>query len=130
MLNREDIETCARALAVLASDQEDEVRTSLAWVFRNRIEVMQSKCETPPSIVSTCESVLREALSRPCPLRATPGLSDAEWRRIKAATCLVWSGDVADRTHGAAACHRHDSNPRWARKRTPIALLGSYLFYR
>ena len=64
MLNREDIETCARALAVLASDQEDEVRTSLAWVFRNRIEVMQSRCETPPSIVSTCESVLREALSR------------------------------------------------------------------
>lgn len=130
MLSKADIEICARTLAELGNDQAEEVRTSLAWVIRNRIEGMRAALGEMPPVAGTCETILREALNARRDLARDPGLPDPDWRRIKAATSLVWAGDVPDHTGGAVACHRHDASPAWAKKRTPTALLGAFLFFR
>jgi hypothetical protein len=39
-------------------------------------------------------------------------------------------GSLADPTNGANAFHRIDASPPWARELLPIAMHGSYLFYR
>lgn len=49
--------------------------------------------------------------------------------RAFAVACLVLSGDLDDPTDGATHFHRHDENPRWARRATPKALIGGHLFY-
>jgi hypothetical protein len=130
MLNKADLEICVRTLAELGKDQVEEVRTSLAWVIRNRIERLRAAFGETPPIAAACEGILREALPGAHCLRQGHRLCDTEWRRIKAATSLVWAGDMPDRTSGAVACHRHDVNPAWARRRTPTALLGAFLFFR
>jgi hypothetical protein len=130
MLNNTDLEICARTVAELGCDQPEEVRSSLAWVLKNRLEQVKSAFGTLPDIPQACESVLREALP---PRRRRGGvlpLSDAELCRIRATNYLVWAGDLDDRTGGAIACHRHDTSPAWSRHRMPTALLGSFLFFR
>lgn len=130
MLSKADLEICARTLAELGNDQVEDVRTSLAWVIRNRIERLSSTVGEMPPVAGACASILREALQAEHDLSRTPRLPSPEWRRIKAATRRVWSGHVPDRTGGAVACHRHDASPAWARRRTPTALLGAFLFFR
>jgi hypothetical protein len=39
-------------------------------------------------------------------------------------------GSLADPTQGANAFHRIDASPPWARGLLPVAMYGSYLFYR
>ena len=39
-------------------------------------------------------------------------------------------GSLADPTRGANAFHRLDASPPWARGLLPVAMYGSYLFYR
>ena len=39
-------------------------------------------------------------------------------------------GSLADPTRGANAFHRIDASPPWARGLLPVAMYGSYLFYR
>lgn len=128
MLSKNDFEICSRTLAELGNDQAEMVRTSLAWVIRNRIE--GTGVTSAEMVAKACETILREALAPAHDLSRKPRLPRPEWRRIKAATSRVWSGDVPDQTGGAVACHRHDATPAWARKRTATALLGAFLFYR
>lgn len=130
MLEKSDLEICARTLAELGTDQADEVRSSLAWVIRNRIERQRAALGEMPPVAAACETILREAMAGEFPPSASRHLPDADWRRIKAATSLVWAGNVPDCTRGAVACHRHDASPAWARRRTPTALLGGFLFFR
>ena len=129
-LNSSDFDFCADAIARLGRDQGDDVRASLAWVIRNRLRQLAGSGQSRPPVSDTCDEVLHEALGMREPGTARENLSDAEWCRIYALNCLVWSGDVGDRTSGATACHRHDRNPPWARARKPTALLGSYIFFR
>ena len=129
-LSYSDLEICVRTIAELGGDQPEEVRTSLAWVLRNRFERTISTLGILPGIESACEAVSQEALNQNESTDTMISLPDAEWCRIRALNRLVWSGDLADRTGGAIACHRHDSCPDWAMTRTPTALLGSFLFFR
>jgi len=39
-------------------------------------------------------------------------------------------GSLLDPTHGAIAFHRVDANPAWARDLLPVAVIGSFLFYK
>lgn len=39
-------------------------------------------------------------------------------------------GSLADPTRGANAFHRIEASPAWARGQLPVAMYGSYLFYR
>jgi hypothetical protein len=129
-LNSADFDLCALAIARLGSDQADDVRASLAWVIRNRIEQLSLLGDQRPPVSHACDEVLHEALGA-LDIDVTPeSLSQPDWCRIYALNCLVWSGDVADQTAGATACHRHDRNPAWARSRIATALLGSYIFFR
>jgi len=130
-LNSSDFDACAAAIARMGGDQSDEVRASLAWVIRNRLEQFLRRGKHRPPISLACDEVLQEALGGEALVEARPNsLPDAELCRIYALNCLVWSGDVADQTAGATACHRHDLDPSWARGRLPTALLGAYLFFR
>jgi hypothetical protein len=130
MLSRTDLEICARTVAELGNDQAEDVRASLAWVIRNRIERLRAAVGEAPPIAATCAGILREAL--PDMQDFPPGhrVIMAECPDIETATSLVWAGTVPDQTGGAVACHRHDITPAWARKRTPTALLGAFLFFR
>ncbi len=129
-LTLDDLDLCANTIARLGGDQPRGIWASLAWVVRNRIESSVSSYKAVPNIGRACAGVLTEALetrNSQCP-GAT--LSDADWCRLRAVNHLVWAGDLADQTGGAIACHRHDKSPRWARGRTPTALLGPFLFFR
>ena len=129
--NSSDFDVCAVAIARMGGDQSDNVRASLAWVIRNRLEQLLWRGKRRPPISQACDEVLQEALGTGATAEArAANLPEAEWCRIYALNCLVWSGDVADQTAGAIACHRHDRNPLWARSRLPTALLGAYLFFR
>jgi hypothetical protein len=130
MLSKTDLEICARTVAELGNDEAEDVRASLAWVIRNRIERLRAALGEAPPIAATCAGILREALPNMHDLPQRNRVVSARCPHIEAATSLVWAGDVADRTGGAVACHRHDISPAWARKRTPTALLGAFLFFR
>jgi hypothetical protein len=39
-------------------------------------------------------------------------------------------GSLADPTLGATAFHRIDANPAWSRELLPVAVIGSFLFYK
>jgi hypothetical protein len=39
-------------------------------------------------------------------------------------------GSLADLTLGATAFHRIDANPTWSRELLPVAVVGSFLFYK
>ncbi len=129
-LSDSDLELCAYTVAELGSDQPEDVRSSLAWVLKNRLQQAIAGFGNIPNIAGACETVLREAVGRAASELSRPRVSDDEWRRIRALNYLVWTGDIADRTGGAIACHRHDTAPAWARGRTATALLGSFLFFR
>jgi hypothetical protein len=126
----DDIDLCADTVALLGADQPRTVWASLAWVIRNRAQHAAGLLGKSPEIGSACEEVLSEALEAPKLRSGSGGLSGADWCRLRAVNHLVWAGDLGDDTGGALACHRHDRNPLWARRRTPTALLGSFLFFR
>ncbi len=54
---------------------------------------------------------------------------EASFARAFAVACLVLSGDIDDPTGGATHFHRHNLNPKWARRATPKALIGQHMFY-
>lgn len=129
-LDPDDLSICARAVAHMAGDQPDDIRACLAWVIKNRLTRAAAACAALPDLARTCKDVLFEALG---PRQRTEGgaaLSDREWSRIYAVSCLVWAGELDDPTGGATSCHRHDLRKKWARDREPTALLGPYIFYR
>lgn len=129
MLSENELDICTRMIAELGSDQPEDILPSLVWVLRNRIEKTIDSLEDRSNIANACDNILREAADHKS-RNTNISLSSAEWYRIRAMTYLVWAGDIADRTGGAVACHRHDTNPAWARSRTPTALLGGFLFFR
>jgi hypothetical protein len=130
LLCESDLEICARTVAELGADQPEDVRSSLAWVLRNRFEKDSINSDQRTAIGKACHAVLDEAFNRKKYLDQAFSLSEIEWYRIRALNYLVWAGDVTDQTNGAIACHRHDIYPTWAKSRTPTALLGSFLFFR
>jgi hypothetical protein len=128
-LDPDDLDLCARAVASIGGDQPDDIRASLAWVIRNRLEWASAACGAIPDLARTCRDVLLEALG-PRHGAAHSDLPNREWRRLYALNCLVWTGDLADQTGGAISCHRHDATKKWAKERVPTALLGPFIFYR
>jgi hypothetical protein len=129
-LDPADIDLCARVVAFLGGDQPEPVRASLNWVIRNRVDAALASPGSPPDFGQICREMLWEATGlRQCSPKAA-NLSNSEWCRIYAVSCLVWAGDLKDETNGAIACHRHDTIRKWARTRVATALLGSFIFYR
>lgn len=131
-LNVSSLETCAATIAALAGGQCCKTWACLSWVIRNRLQALPPSGgdSSNPAVGLVCEDVLREALGGQRDEHALSLLSPAARFRLHAVNSLVWAGDLADETGGATACHRHDKSPAWARRRTPTALLGAFLFFR
>lgn len=129
-LSPADLDVCARTLAFMDDGQPDYIRTSVAWVIRNRLTLLAVNPIAPLSVPRTCHDILREAIGRfrASALQMLPPSPD--WCHFHAVTRRVWTGDVEDQTCGATSCHRHDRAPGWAKSRAPTALIGPYLFYR
>lgn len=125
-----DIDLCARAIGFLAGDQPDTIRASLSWVIKNRLNAVAEACSALPDLARICREMLWEATGLQQSGHERANLSNSEWCRIYAVSCLVWAGDLEDPTNGATACHRHDTIRKWAKDRTPTALLGPFIFYR
>jgi len=125
-----DIDVCARTIALLGADQPEIIHASLSWVIKNRLNSAAEGHHAMPDLASICRDMLREATGLQQSGLEGANLSNTEWCRIYAVNCLVWAGDLEDETNGATSCHRHDTTRRWARKRTPTALLGPFIFYR
>jgi hypothetical protein len=125
-----DIDLCARAIAVLGGEQPDDVSASLSWVIKNRLNSVAGPRAVLPDLARVCREVLWEAAELQQSGHESANLSNSEWCRIYAVNCLVWAGDLDDPTNGATSCHRHDTIRKWARSRTPTALLGPFIFYR
>jgi hypothetical protein len=125
-----DIDPCARAVACLGSEESDAIRASLSWVIKNRLNTITAGQAALPDLSRICSDMLREATGMQQCGHEPANLSNSEWCRIYAISCLVWAGDLEDGTNGATSCHRHDTTRKWARHRTPTALLGPFIFYR
>jgi hypothetical protein len=130
ILTDAELELCARTVGILGGDQNDDIRSSLAWVIRNRIGENTSSFDRTSKISNACEAIVREALDKHDSEQAKEQLPDADLRGIREANYLVWNGKIMDQTRGATSCHRHDKTPVWSRDRTPTALLGAFLFFR
>ncbi|MCP5433196.1 MAG: hypothetical protein H6923_07990 [Alphaproteobacteria bacterium] len=96
--------------------------------MRNRAldELLSVEPAKPPiaRLREACAGILREgALPR-------PDLADPAFARAVAIACRVWSGDLADPTHGATRYHPHAEEPAWAHACRATALLGRLCFYR
>ena len=125
-----DLDPCSQAIALLGSDQPDTIRASLSWVIKNRAHAVADARAALPDLARICREVLREATGLQQCGHDAANLSHSEWCRIHAVNCLVWAGDLEDETNGATSCHRHDAIRPWAKRRTPTALLGPFMFYR
>lgn len=125
-----DFLVIVRTLAILSYDQNDDIKAALAWTIYNRIASNHASGQKRGAIPQICHMVLSEALSRPARRRAFSLLQQADWPALNAASELAGAETYADPTRGAVHCHRHEFNPAWARRKTPTALLGAFLFYR
>jgi hypothetical protein len=125
-----DIHLCSRAVARLGGDEPDAIRASLSWVIKNRLNAVRAAHAAPPDLSRICSDMLREATGLQQCGHDGANLSNSEWCHIYAVSRLVWAGDLEDETNGATSCHRHDTTRKWARHRTPTALLGPFIFYR
>lgn len=126
LLQDDETALCIRTIAALAPDPDEEIRLSLAWMIRNRIEISR---ERGAAVAMACEAVLEEARVKDR-VPQYHEISSSERQQIQMANARVWLGAVPDPTRGAIACHKHNDSPSWARQRTPTALLGEFLFFR
>ena len=118
------VEDIAQALMRLAPDQSVRALEALAATLANRCHAGM----TDPAMGGW------EALAQ-----RTWGLREEQirWREDEARYHLCHRvarraacGSLADPTHGATAFHRIDVSPAWARRLLPVAVFGSFLFYR
>jgi hypothetical protein len=128
-LESQDLDLCARTVAAMATGETDDLKAALAWTLRNRF-LCRAKVERPCTR-AICHALLREGTGcSTASLPLPPATPTVDWCRALAINCLVWSGDLVDPTSGATSCHRHDIMARWAAKRVPTALIGTYIFLR
>jgi hypothetical protein len=111
------IDALVAALAELAADQSIRVVEAIAATLANRARRAYGAAGELPAL---------PAASAPPASAAAAGMR-ACFRRI---AMRALHGTLTDPTGGATAFHPIDQTPDWARPLMPIAVHGSYLFYR
>lgn len=129
-----DLLLLSRCVAVDAAHEPEQCRAAIAWTLVNRAReaALHTRCRGVPHPDFGGGSV-REACLRMRP--GLPPLAHARFGepapcRALATACLVACSDLADPTGGATHYHHHADTPAWSNALTPVALIGSYLFYR
>lgn len=121
----ERIERLANALLNLAGDESVRVLEALAAALVNRLEEDDEAVETAAEALGELRrSGLFEAPA------AWVGESDERLALCRRIARRALRGSLLDPTGGATAFHRIDASPAWARRLMPLAVCGSFLFYR
>lgn len=127
-----DLLWLSRRVAADAAREPELARAAIAWTYLNRAReaalYQRRHGRVHPAFG---DGTLREAVLRHGALPpAGAGFADPALCRALATVCLVSCRDLADPAPGATRYHHHCDAPAWSGRLTPVALLGSYLFYR
>jgi cell wall hydrolase len=118
--DRASVERLAATLLTIGADQEVRVLEALAATLVNGCGR-----DGPSADIGVAEpeppAFLHQTMTGDCDPRLALG------RRIAR---RALRGSLVDPTRGATAFHRLDANPAWARDLLPVAVIGSFLFYR
>ena len=118
--DRASVEQLALTLLIVGADQDVRVLEALAATLVNGRRHSDRTIEyapIKPSAAAFADTTASRELSRKLPLG----------RRVAR---RALRGSLADPTLGATAFHRIDSNPIWSRGLLPVAVIGSFLFYK
>jgi len=121
----ERIERLADILLNLAGDESVRVLEALAAALINRLD------EDDAAVEAAAEAL--EELRGPGLFEAPAawiGGSDERLALCRRIARRALRRSLADPTGGATAFHRIDASPSWARRLMPVAVCGSFLFYR
>lgn len=129
-----DMLSLSRRIAADAAHEPEMGRAAIAWAFLNRAREaalhMRQFGRPHPAFGdgSLRDACLRHgACAGPCLMDR---FADPVFCRAFATACLASCRDIADPTHGATHYHHHGDTPGWSHQLKPVALIGSYLFYR
>jgi N-acetylmuramoyl-L-alanine amidase len=126
----DDFVTFARTIWGEARGEPQAGQEAVAWVIVNRLRSRYRGAET---LTDVCRARLQFSCWNPddpnASLLESLDFTDRAFCRVFAAACRVWTGDVADPTHGARHYHDHRISPAWSRGRQPTAVIGNHLFY-
>lgn len=121
----ERIERLANALLSLAGDESVRVLEALAAALVNRLDEDDAAVE---AAAEALEELRGPGLSEASP--AWAGNTDERLALCRRIARRALRGSLFDPTGGANAFHRVDASPSWARRLMPVAVCGSFLFYR
>jgi len=129
-----DLLALSRHIAGDTAREPELGRAAVAWTYVNRAgEALRHRRRHGLPHPVFGDGSLRGA----CPPPAPPDLSGIRQRlsdpalcRALATACLISCRGVAGPPGGATHYHHHAELPPWSARLTPVALIGSYLFYR
>jgi hypothetical protein len=136
----------AETLWKVARQESELAQMAVAWVIYRRLGAALShhpSLEDAPLTAFTqyaIESVCEEVIAEAAPVAEQPkaqlagfqggGADASNYKQVHEVARCVWNGDFSDPTSGATRCCRHDRSPCFVPQHPPLALLGSFLFYR
>ena len=118
--DRASVEQLALTLLTVGADQDVRVLEALAATLVNGCRHSDHGIDSglkEPSAAAFLDATASKDLDRKLPLG----------RRVAR---RALRGSLADPTLGATAFHRIDANPTWSRGLLPVAVIGSFLFYK
>jgi hypothetical protein len=126
--NLECLLMVAKAIHDLGTAAEPEEKLALAWTLRNRLRSKAAENEKRDGQKGPSRAQGGEfSPDLNCDFAAL--LENEDFCALLGLVVAVWLDIIPDPTHGAVACHRHDTFPDWAKFRTVTALIGSQFFY-
>jgi Cell Wall Hydrolase len=118
--DRASVEQLALTLLTVGADEDVRVLEALAATLVNGCRHSDHGIDCAlqePSTAAFADAIASRDLGRKLPLG----------RRVAR---RALRGSLADPTLGATAFHRVDTNPTWSRDLLPVAVIGSFLFYK
>jgi hypothetical protein len=121
--SHDPFEALAQRLLRLGSDQNVRVIEALASALINRAAQENHVADDDDRESALAARGLQEA--------AAPFEHDPQRLQLcRRIARRALRGSLADPTRGATAFHRIDTTPDWSRRLLPVAVFGSFLFYR
>ncbi|MFP3944554.1 MAG: hypothetical protein ACLFWF_11710 [Alphaproteobacteria bacterium] len=131
MTSLNDLLSLSRRVAADAPREPEITRAAIAWTFLNRAREARAhmRRRAAPHPWFGDGTLSGTGLCYGAPLSAHR-FTDPALCRALATVCMVSCRDLADPAGGATHYHHHREAPAWSAQLVPVALLGSYLFYR